>query len=86
MTLDEIIDNVSKVLEDFEYNAINEETKVAALNLVNNILYPLKQSEVINDYQFTSSVQDDTIHLGILLKETSDAEFLQWDLSLIKEG
>ena len=86
MTTEQIIEQVSTALEDLSIETINDETKLAALNKANGVLYPLKEQGIINDYQFTSNVIGEVLNISVFIKETAEDEFTCWDLSLADKG
>lgn len=86
MTTEQIIEQVGTALEDLSIETVNDETKLAALNKANDILYPLKEQGIINDYQFTSNVIGEILNISVFIKETAEGEFTCWDLSLADKG
>lgn len=86
MTTEQIIEQVSTALENLSIETINDETKLAALNTANGVLYPLKEQGIINDYQFTSNVIGEILNISVFIKEAAEDEFTCWDLSLADKG
>jgi hypothetical protein len=86
MTTEQIIEQVGTALEDLSIETINDETKLAALNKANDVLYPLKEQGIINDFQFTSNVIGEVLNISVFIKENAEDEFTCWDLSLVDKG
>jgi hypothetical protein len=86
MTTEQIIEQVSTALENLSIETINDETKLMALNKANDVLYPLKEQRIINDFQFTSNVIGEVLNISVFIKETAEDEFTCWDLSLVDKG
>jgi hypothetical protein len=86
MTTEQIIEQVSTALENLSIETINDETKLMALNKANDVLYPLKEQGIINDFQFTSNVIGEVLNISVFIKETAEDEFTCWDLSLVDKG
>ena len=86
MTTEQIIEQVSTALEDLSIETINDETTLMALNKANDVLYPLKERGIINDFQFTSNVIGEVLNISVFIKETGEDEFTCWDLSLVDKG
>jgi hypothetical protein len=85
MNIEDIINQIGELLENFKFDEANEDSKTEALNVANGILYPLKESLAIEDYQFTAKTEDNSISITISIKEFSQDEMSQWDLILQKD-
>jgi hypothetical protein len=86
MNIDQIIEQIGTALENFEFSTISEEIKVSALNEANQILYPLKEQGVIEDYQFAVSSIGNIIDVSVFIKELPDQEFSRWDLTITNQS
>ena len=85
MNIEDVINQIGELLENFKFDEANEDSKTEALNVANGILYPLKESLAIEDYQFTAKTEDNSISITISIKEFSQDEMSQWDLILQKD-
>lgn len=83
--METIIEQIAKTLESTEFNVIDKETELKALNLANDILYPLKESNQIQDYTFSASIVGDVLNISIFLTENGCSEPDQWDLTITKK-
>jgi hypothetical protein len=86
MNIEQIIEQIGVALENFKFDIISEEIKVAALNEANQILYPLKEQGLIEDYQFSVSSVGNIIDVSVFIKESSDREFSRWDLTITSQS
>ena len=77
-----IITKIGEILEKFKFTEANEASKMEALNIANAVLYPIKEKQIIEDYQFLARIEDNLIHLSIMIKEPSEEEASEWDISL----
>lgn len=86
MNIEQLIEQIGTALENFKFSTISEEIKVAALNEANQILYPLKEQGVIEDYQFAVSSVGNIIDVSVFIKELPDQEFSRWDLTITNQS
>ena len=82
MTTEQIIEQIGTALQDLSIETINDETKLVALNKANEMLYPLKEQSIINDYQFSANIIGTNLNISIFIKESEEGEFGCWDLTL----
>ena len=83
--MENIIEQIAKKLEVTEFNTIDETTKLQALNLANDILYPLKESNQIQDYTFSASMVGDILNISVFITENGSEAPIQWDLTVTKK-
>ena len=83
--MENIIEQIAKKLEVTEFNTIDETTKLQALNLANDVLYPLKESNQIQDYTFSASMVGDILNISIFITENGSETPIQWDLTVTKK-
>jgi hypothetical protein len=86
MNTEQIIEQIGAALENFGFSTVSEEIKVSALNEANQILYPLKEQGVIEDYQFSVSSVGNIIDVSVFIKESSDQKFTRWDLTITNQS
>ena len=77
-----IISKIGEILETYKFEEANEASKMEVLNIANAVLYPIKEKQIIEDYQFLARVEDNSIHLTIMLKEPNEEEASEWDIVL----
>ena len=77
-----IITKIGEILEKFKFTEANEASKMEALNIANAVLYPIKEKQIIEDYQFLARIEDNSIRLSIMIKEPSEEEASEWDIAL----
>jgi hypothetical protein len=77
-----IISKIGEILETYKFEEANEASKIEVLNIANAVLYPIKEKQIIEDYQFLARVEDNSIHLTIMLKEPNEEEASEWDIVL----
>jgi hypothetical protein len=83
--MENIIEQIAKKLELVEFKTIDKEAELKALNLANDVLYPLKESHEIQDYSFSASIIGDNINISVFITENGYIEPVQWDLTLTKK-
>ena len=83
--MENIIDQIAKKLELVEFKTIDKEAELQALNLANDILYPLKETHEIQDYTFSASIVGDILNISIFITENGYIEPVQWDLTINKK-
>lgn len=83
--METIIEQIAKKLELVEFNTIDKEAELRALNLANDVLYPLKESQEIQDYTFSASIIGDIINISIFITENGCTEPVPWDLTITKK-
>lgn len=83
--MENIIEQIAKKLEVTEFNTIDEATKLRALNLANDVLYPLKESNQIQDYTFSASMVGDILNISVFITENGSEIPVQWDLTVTKK-
>ena len=82
MNLDTIIEQIVEDIKNLTNNTIDKTAEVAALNAANSILYPLKESKQIEDYQFSANIIGNTLNISVFITENGQTEPSQWDLSI----
>lgn len=83
--MENIIEQIAKKLELVEFKTIDKEAELQALNLANDILYPLKETHEIQDYTFSASIVGDILNISIFITENGYTEPVQWDLTINKK-
>ena len=83
--MENIIEQIAKKLELVEFKTIDKEAELKALNLANDILYPLKETHEIQDYTFSASTVGDILNISIFITENGYIEPVQWDLTINKK-
>ena len=83
--MENIIEQIAKKLELVEFKTIDKEAELKALNLANDILYPLKETHEIQDYTFSASIVGDILNISIFITENGYIEPVQWDLTINKK-
>jgi hypothetical protein len=83
--METIIEQIAGKLELIQFNTIDKEAELKALNLANEVLYPLKESQEIQDYTFSASIVGDILNISIFITESGCAESVQWDLTITKK-
>jgi len=83
--MENIIEQIAKKLELVEFKTIDKEAELQALNLANDILYPLKETHEIQDYTFSASIVGDILNISIFITENGYIEPVQWDLTINKK-
>ena len=83
--MENTIELIAKKLETVKFETIDKAAEVQALNLANEILYPLKESNEIQDYTFSASIVGDILNISIFVTESGCAESVQWDLTITKK-
>lgn len=83
--MENIIEQIAKKLEVTQFNTIDETTKLQALNLANDVLYPLKESNQIQDYTFSASTVGDILNISVFITENGSEAPIQWDLTVTKK-
>ena len=82
--METIIGQIEKALAEFKINSLNEDTKLECLNVVNGILYPLKEDKTINDFYLSASIQESDLVVSVFIKETSEVNHECWELVIQK--
>ena len=82
MNIDSIIEQIVEDIKNLTNNSIDKTAEIAALNVANSILYPLKESKQIEDYQFSANIIGNTLNISIFVTENGQTEPSQWDLSI----
>lgn len=83
--MENIIEQIGKKLEQIEFKTINKDAELSALNLANEVLYPLKESNQLQDYTFSACITGDVLSISIFITENNEVEPTQWDLTIIKK-
>lgn len=83
--MENIIEQIAQKLELVEFKTIDKEAELQALNLANDILYPLKETHEIQDYTFSASIAGDILNISIFITENGYIEPVQWDLTINKK-
>lgn len=83
--MENTIELIAKKLETVKFETIDKAAEIQALNLANEILYPLKESNEIQDYTFSASIVGDILNISIFITEGGCAESVQWDLTITKK-
>ena len=83
--METIIEQIAKKLELIEFKTIDKEAELKALNLANGVLFPLKESQEIQDYTFSASIVGDILNISIFITENGYTEPVQWDLTINKK-
>jgi hypothetical protein len=82
MNIDSVIEQIVEEIKNLTNNTVDKTAEVAALNVANSILYPLKENKQIEDYQFSANIIGNTLNIGIIVTENGQTEPSQWDLSI----
>ncbi len=82
MNIDSIIEQIVEEIKSLSNDSVDKTAEVAALNVANSVLYPLKESKEIEDYQFSANIIGDTLNISIFVTENGQTEPAQWDLSI----
>ena len=77
-----IITKIGEILEKFKFTEANEASKIEVLNIANAVLYPIKEKQILEDYQFLARIEDNSICLTIQIKESNEEEASEWDIAL----
>ena len=77
-----IITKIGEILEKFKLPEANEASKMEVLNIANAILHPIKEKQIIEDYQFLAKIKDNSVCLTIHIKEPNEEEASEWDVVL----
>ena len=77
-----IITKIGEILEKFKFTEANEASKMEVLNIANAVLYPIKEKQILEDYQFLARIEDNSICLTIQIKESNEEEASEWDIAL----
>jgi hypothetical protein len=83
--METIIEQIAKKLELIEFTTIDKEAELKALNLANDVLFPLKESQELQDYTFSASIVGDILNISIFITENGYTEPVQWDLTINKK-
>lgn len=81
---EELLANIQQILTDFDFEPTLEASKQNALNKLNNLLFPLKDSKAIYDYQFIvrNAENPDDINITVSIKASAEAENESWDFTI----
>ena len=81
---EELPANIQQILTDFDFEPTLEASKQSVLNKLNAVLFPLKDSGTIADYQFVvkNTESEDQIDLTVCVKASEDAEVEGWDFTI----
>ena len=82
MNIDAIIEQIVDDIKNLPSSSINKTTELAALNVANSILFPLKESKQIKDFQFSANIIGEILNIGIFITENEQDEPICWDLSI----
>jgi hypothetical protein len=82
MNIDSIIEQIVEEIKNLTNDSVDKTAEVAALNVANGVLYPLKESKQIEDYQFSANIIGNTLNISIFVTENGQTEPSQWDLSI----
>jgi hypothetical protein len=82
MNIDSVIEQIVEEIKSLSNDSVDKTAEVAALNVANSVLYPLKESKEIEDYQFSANIIGDTLNISIFVTENGQTEPAQWDLSI----
>jgi hypothetical protein len=82
MNIDSVIEQIVEEIKSLSNNSVDKTAEVAALNVANSVLYPLKESKEIEDYQFSANIIGDMLNISIFVTENGQKEPAQWDLSI----
>lgn len=81
---EELLTNIEQTLTDFNFEQDVEESKQNLLNKLNSLLFPMKDSGTIADYQFLVKKTDDAneIQLTVFVKASEDEVEQGWDFTI----
>jgi hypothetical protein len=81
---EELLANIQQILTDFDFEPTIEDSKKSALDKLNAVLFPLKDSGAIADYQFVvkNTESTDEIELTVCVKVSAEAEDDSWDFTI----
>jgi hypothetical protein len=82
MNIDSVIEQIVEEIKSLSNDSVDKTAEVAALNVANSVLYPLKESKEIEDYQFSANIIGDMLNISIFVTENGQKEPAQWDLSI----
>ena len=83
--MENTIELIAKKLETVKFDTIDKAAELQALNLAHDVLYPLKESNEIQDYTFSASIVGDILNISIFVTENGCSEPVQWDLTITKK-
>lgn len=81
---EELLATIQQILTDFDFDPVLETSKQNLLNRLNDILFPLKDTGLINDYQFAvkNTENTDEIHLTVFVKSSEEDEAEGWEFTI----
>ena len=81
---EELLANIQQILTDFNFESTIEDSKKSILDKINAILFPLKNNNVIVDYQFVvkNTENTDEIQLTVFVKVSEDSEAEGWEFTV----
>ena len=82
MNLNSTIEQIVENIKNLPNNTVDKTAELAALNVANSILFPLKESKQIQDYQFSANIIGNLLNISIVVTENDQTEPSQWDLSI----
>ena len=82
MNLNSTIEQIVENIKSLPNNTVDKAAELAALNVANSILFPLKENKQIQDYQFSANIIGNLLNISIVVTENNQTEPSQWDLSI----
>ena len=82
MNLNSIIEQIVENIKSLPNSTVDKAAELAALNVANSILFPLKENKQIQDYQFSANIIGNLLNISIVVTENDQTEPSQWDLSI----
>lgn len=82
--MEKILEQIEEILKDFSFSEPTEETKLEALNLINNLLFPLKENHTLEDFYLGGDFDSSGLNLSIFLKENSLSSWESWEITVSK--
>lgn len=84
--IEQTIKQVEEALQNFEFKDFEQQTKVEVLNKLNEILYPLKEQNVLDDFNFYLYNNVDHFKVTLVLREHNQPDNQFWDFEIKKSS
>jgi len=81
---EELLANIQQILTDFDFESTMEASKHSILNKLNTLLFPLKNANLIADYQFAvkNTENSDEIQLTVFVKVSDEDTTEGWEFTI----
>lgn len=84
--IEQIIKQVEEALQNFFFEKFDQQTKVEVLNKLNEILYPLKEQNILDDFNFYLYNNVDHFKITLVLREHNQPDNQFWDFEIKKSS